>query len=134
MKNFSYHKKYHYALKYFVMAFPLILLLFSCLIKINNAYETDTTYYLGKLNYALSNFFINLKDLPMNYWYVSLIENLGFYVQTYEDLIVQNVLVIYPLYILWVYIFDLILDLFTLIPKMAHYFLNKLGGEKYYDK
>ena len=127
MQNFSYHKKYHYALKYFIMAFPLLLLLFSCFVKFNIT-DSNIQTYLPQLNYSISNFFIQLRDLPLNSWYYNLLDLFGIYTQTYEDLIIVNVLSIYPLYILWVYIMDLILDIFAMIPKLAHKLLYKLGG------
>ena len=127
MQKFSYHKKYHYALKYFVMAFPLLLFLFSFFVK-TNFVDLQTQSYIGDLNYSLSQFFINLKDLPLNSWYFQLLDLFGIYTQTHSDLVVTTILAIYPLYILWVYIMDVILDIFAMVPKLAHKLLYKLGG------
>lgn len=39
------------------------------------------------------------------------------------------VLINYPLYCLLVYIFDLILDIFAVLPRLAHKFISKFGGD-----
>ncbi len=39
------------------------------------------------------------------------------------------VLINYPLYCLLVYVFDLILDIFAVLPRLAHKFISKFGGD-----
>lgn len=117
MKNYSYHKKYHYLLKYFIMAFPLICYILCYFIRFSELEVTSQ----GEIAFES---FMGFADVPINSWYTSLLDilqipRLGSF---------DTLLVYYPLYILWVYIMDLILDIFALVPKLAHKLLYKLGG------
>lgn len=120
MKSFNYKSKYHYIVKYFVIAFPLIFIFIVSLI--------DTITY--------EDFFLSVTDIAysleisINKWYFDILSLLDLK-STFDNGGFIGFMVIYPLYVFWVYVFDLILDVFTIIPKLAHKFLNKLGGEKY---
>ena len=117
MNNFNYEKKYHYWVKYFVIAFPLLILLF--IILNHNIIVSD-----------IENYFLNFSqilEVPVNSWYFDIIDLIGF-----RDILdsgsIYGVLICYPLYVFWVYVFDLILDVFTFVPKLAHKLMKKLGG------
>lgn len=120
MKSFNYKSKYHYIVKYFVIAFPLIFIL--CLTLIDSITLND---YMVRITDFGDSF-----NVFINEWYFKLINLLGFQ-ETFDNGGLFCFMIVYPLYVFWVYVFDLILDVFTIIPKLAHKFLNRLGGEKY---
>lgn len=115
MKNFDYEKKYHYGIKYLIIGFPVIILLLSSI--------SEFSLFEFLLN-ELYDFFRILTDLPLNRWYFTLISMLGFDI---GDGKINTILLSLPLYIFWVYVLDLILDVFTFIPKLAHKLMKKLG-------
>jgi len=117
MKNFDYEKKYHYILKYLILGFPLIVLLVYLF----------TTYNVSDLNSGidtLSNFTDSFMSWEYNHWYDSLLETLHI---TYTDNLV-NVLIHLPVYFLYVYIFDIIFDVVSLLPKLCHNLIKKVTG------
>lgn len=119
MEKFSYHKKFHYLLKYIVIGFPIILLICS-LISYSSQYNT--------ILQGVYNLSLDLRNLPINQFYNTFLNVLGFNTITNE---LTYILLTIPLYIMWVYLLDIVLDVFTLIPKIAHKFIEKLGGAKY---
>ncbi len=163
MKNMNYARKYHYMLKYFIMALPLLLIFFmsiSICSSLNMPLGDLITYVKEPLDvqknieikYWLSDnisqgwyglvfkSFRTFYSLPINSWYYKILETIGLTFRTsstdaYDFLYhssLPNFLLFYPLYIMWVYIFDLILDIFCFLPKLAHRLMDKLsGGEKY---
>lgn len=118
MQKFSYHKKYHYALKYFILAFPLIC---YCLLFICKDYTNLADFVLMPIDFLGS-----LASADINSWYFNLLDIIG--LLSPLDEVRYDILICYPLYILWVYIFDVILDIFAMVPKLAHKLLYKLGG------
>lgn len=119
MDKFSYHKKYHYLLKYIVVGLPIILLICS-LISYSSQYNTILE--------GVYNLSLDLRNLPINQFYNSFLGVLGFENITNE---LTYILLTIPLYIIWVYLLDIVVDVFALIPKIAHKFIEKLGGVKY---
>lgn len=122
MHRFNYKTKYHYALKYLVLALPILTILLLYLVK-------DIDMYHDLLN-NFGDFMIAFQNAPINEWYIDIITLIGldsFFIEN----TVTSIITLYPLYIFWVYVIDIVLDIFTLIPKLAHKFFNKLGGEKY---
>lgn len=117
MHKFSYHKKYHYALKYFVMAFPLLIFILGLVSRNEMAYD-----FITFCSESLTDF----ANIDLNLWYQNLLDLLGLSGLYGNEYI--NIMLDYPLYILWVYIMDLILDIFAMVPKLAHKLLYKLGG------
>lgn len=118
MNNFkySYAKKYHYMLKYFVMALPLLLLFISYLLEL-----TDSSFNLSLINDLL----VKLKTFAP--WYANILYSLRlFSADLLVDNLFTNVLLYYPLYIVCVYLFDLILDVISIIFKLVHKLLNKV--------
>ena len=116
MKNFDYKTKYHYVVKYFIIAFPFIAYLILSLSGLNNDLIVD-----------LKTLFVELKNMSMNSWYDSILTQLGL-----DNIYLQSdlgcILVIYPLYILWIYLIDIILDVVLIIPKLGHKLIEKIGG------
>lgn len=117
MKNFDYGKKYHYMVKYLLIAFPILLLIVS-LLSYNSQYNSVLTLLSG-----MTNEFLNI---PFNSWWTQLLSIIGLDNLTNELLVI---LTAYPLYVLWVYIFDIFLDVFAIIPRIAHKLLSKVGGD-----
>lgn len=64
-------------------------------------------------------------DLPINSWYKSLMNVIGV---GFTNSSVMNVIYVMPVYILWVFIFDVIVDCFLVIIKLPHKLLNRLSG------
>lgn len=123
MKNFAicYKKKYHYILKYLLLALPILITL------IFNWNIPDNTNYTGAFE-SFIQFNSKMLNLPLNNWYVSLCSSL-FGNDGLTTLISNpygNVILNYPLWVMYVYVFDLVVDVFTLIPKVAHRFIEKL--------
>lgn len=106
-------------IKYLIIGFPIILLFLSCFSKLdlNNSILSFLTSYIN-----------SLKNIEINQWYSSILDLLKIDYSTTYSLILSFV----PLHILWVYIFDIILDVFCFVPKIAHRFIEKCsGGDKY---
>ena len=74
-------------------------------------------------------FFVNLLNVDISNWYMSIITYL-FGADLFS--ILSNpyfiVIIAYPLYIFYVYVFDLVLDVFVFIPKLFHKFFERVGG------
>lgn len=117
MKNFDYAKKYHYLVKYLLIAFPILLILLS-LISYNSQFNDVMT--------LLKSYCVEFRSINFNSWWNNLL-NL-FELNTITNDLLYIVLTL-PLYILWVYIFDILLDVFAVIPRIAHKMLSKIGGD-----
>lgn len=115
MNKFSYHKKYHYMLKYIILGLPIILLILFSISKNN--------YSSGLL--LIRSCLCNFKNLSINNFYSSIINLIGFNSLS-DDLSI--IILYYPLWIIWVYAFDLIIDVLTFILKLSHKFIYKFGG------
>ena len=111
-------KSCHNIIKYSLLALPVILLLLS-LISYNSQYELvrDELEIFG-------NYFLNV---PANAFYLEIVDLLG--VSTLLDTPLGVVILIMPLYIMWVYFFDLVVDVLTFIPKAIHKLVEKVGGK-----
>lgn len=85
------------------------------------------TYLEKQLDYRYDiNQWINaFIDLPINSWYKSLMNVIGV---GFTNSTVMNVIYVMPVYILWVFIFDVIVDCFLVIIKLPHKLLNRLSG------
>lgn len=115
MNNFNYHKKYHYILKYIVISLPILLLIIGAISK--NNYNDIIT--------LLTTYTNNFKALTINQFWQNILSLFNFNTLTDNlSIIILN----YPLYILWIYLIDLTLDIISIIPRYAHKLLNKLGG------
>ena len=108
----NYNKKYHYILKYILLGLPVLLLLLSN-ISYNNAFSS--------LQDVIYNMMVSLRTFSLNDWYNSFIDVLGF--ETTDK--ISYILLSYPLYIFYIYLFDLVVDVLAFIPKIAHKFLYK---------
>ena len=118
MKNFDYGKKYHYMIKYMIMFLPLLLLV------VGHFSFTDTNI-INDINVYVEALFSYLRGIDMNSWYNDLLVLLGFNASSGLAYILET----YPLYIIWLYLFDIVLDLFGMIPRLAHRFISKFGGD-----
>lgn len=118
MQKFDYAKKYHYMLKYFILALPILLFALSYLCKEMELFESMLDY--------IEVFFQNLRNVPFNSWYNDFLQVLDLNAILDRHL---YILISYPLYILWVYIFDILIDLLAIIPRLAHKFISKFGGD-----
>lgn len=64
-------------------------------------------------------------EMPLNNFYFDLLDTIGI---VYTNEIVKYLLC-YVLWIMYVYLFDLIADIFAFIPKILHNLAYKIGGE-----
>ena len=117
MKNFDYAKKFHYMLKYIVLGFPLLLIGIS-LISYNSEFNSVLTLIKGLCN--------EFRNLELNVWYNNLLGVIEMNNIT-NDLL--YILLTYPLYVLWIYIFDIIIDILGVVPRLAHKMISKVGGD-----
>lgn len=117
MKNFDYAKKYHYLLKYIVLGLPLLLLGLSLI-----SYNSEFNIVLALLK-SLS---IEFRGINFNSWYNDFLNVFSFN-NVNNDLL--YVLLTYPLYVLWIYIFDIMIDILGVIPRIAHKLISKVGGD-----
>lgn len=101
-----------------------------------NQFITDSDY-LGEFTKTVdiqnasykqevNNWANGFKNLPVNSWYKSLLNVIGIGETTNS---VMNVIYVYPLYVLWVYILDLIVDCLLLIINFGHDALQRLGAD-----
>lgn len=74
----------------------------------------------------VNNWCNGFKNLPVNQWYGQLLYVIGVGQTTNS---VMNVIYVYPLYVLWVYIIDLIVDCLLVIIHFGHNALSRLGGD-----
>ena len=118
MKNFDYGKKYHYMVKYGIMFLPLILLI------VGN-FRVNDVLVLSNLNSYVEALFTALRGNSINSWYSIMLNYLGFNSTTGLSFVLES----YPLYIVWLYLFDIIVDLFGLVPRLAHKLITKIGGD-----
>ena len=121
MNNFNYKRKYHYFVKYLVIALPIIIALLMCF------RIPDNSNYNLMLE-SFSEFLTKLLLLDISSWYTSLLGILSVDVPALMLNPLGLLLISYPLYIFYVYVFDLILDVFVLIPKLFHKFMERVGG------
>lgn len=66
------------------------------------------------------------RNLPVNQWYGDMLDTIGLGITTS---MMMNVIYTYPLYVLWVYIIDLLVDCLLVIINFGHNALKRLGGE-----
>lgn len=112
-------KKCHYILKYFVLAFPLIYSLFALFAK-----NTELHYFNSVNNYFVEG----LKITPLFDWYNDLLNLLGFGSVTKAAGSVFPLLLYYPIYIIYFYLIDVVVDLIVFVPKLFHKFMEKWSG------
>ena len=115
MRNFNYEKKYHYLIKYIIIGLPILLLLVS-----NFSYNN----YFSDMKQELYNLFVAFRQLNINQWYDNILNTINFNITNETGYIILSM----PLYIFWVYVLDLVLDIFVFVPKLAHKLMYKLGG------
>lgn len=118
MKNFDYGKKYHYMIKYAIMFTPLFLLILG-------HFRINDISILNSLNSYVESLFTYLRGISLNDWYSTLLDLLGFNSTSGLSFILES----YPLYIVWLYIFDMFVDLFGFLPRLMHKFISKFGGD-----
>lgn len=83
--------------------------------------DVSQSNYKQEVNYWVDGFL----NLPINSWYKSLMNVIGV---GFTNSTVMNVIYVMPVYILWVFIFDVIVDCFLVIIKLPHKLLNRLSG------
>lgn len=113
----DYAKKYHYLLKYFILSFPLIFLLI-CSFN-SKDYLSDNLNYLSHLVYGLvdNNPLVSWYSDMLNLFNISLADNYLIFIQ------------VLPLWIIAVYLFDLLIDVLLLVPRLVHKAVSKIGGD-----
>lgn len=119
MNNFkmNYAKKYHYMIKYFIMAFPLLLVI-SCVFFSNDSLITNINYFSSNLYDLINgNSFLSWYSDLLNLFNIQLVDNYLIFVQ------------ILPIWIITIYFFDLIIDVLVIIPRVIHRFTNRIGGD-----
>lgn len=116
-------KKLHYCVKYLIISLPALFLLLSLIIK--NAYSNE---YFN----SLKGFIDGFCDSSINLWYVDF---LGLIFDETSTFITDNdfasFILYYPLWVFYVYAFDIVLDVLIFIPKLIHSFFEKMGGGDY---
>lgn len=90
--------------------------------------NVTTTVDIENSNYKqeINNWANSFKRLPVNAWYGQLLDVIGIG-DTNNS--VMNVIYVYPLYVLWVYLIDLILDCLLVIVNLGHNALKRLDGD-----
>lgn len=90
--------------------------------------DVITTVDIENSNYKqeINNWCNGFKNLPVNQWYGQLLNVIGVGQTTNS---VMNVIYVYPLYVLWVYLIDLIVDCLLVIIHFGHNALSRLGGD-----
>lgn len=112
--------KLHYILKYFILALPLIMMLSYSL-----ARETTSLTYINNIETGILSLLTNANTM-LNNSYTSVLTLLGINIPTNAQMLYY-----YPLWIVLVYIVDLIVDILVFLPKMAHHFLSIEGANNY---
>ena len=90
-----------------------------------NVYLVTYTETQLDYRYDINEWCDQFIDLPINSWYKSLMNVIGV---GFTNSSVMNVIYVMPVYILWVFIFDVIVDCFLVIIKLPHKLLNRLSG------
>lgn len=119
MNNYkmNYAKKYHYMIKYFIMAFPLILLLICCF-NVKDSLSINLNY--------LSTYIYNIVDTnSIVSWYKDILNLFEMQLSNSYLIFVQ----IMPIWIIAVYFFDMLIDVLVLIPRLVHKWINRIGGD-----
>ncbi len=149
MNNYKmdYAKKFHYIIKYLLLSVPLILIFYELILKLIltsdvelsiSSSTTDTilsqivdlTLIYGQDFSLITQNFVDFCTSGINSWYFDFLNAFGFNI-SFEIYQLMNVLLCIPIWILNVYVFDIVLDFLLLLPKLAHRLMNKLGGERY---
>lgn len=134
MKNFDYANKFHYVIKYLILAFPVILLLIACMSQNQQVVYTWSNNQISSstlsttLNLSVLDSLKAFYTLPINLFYSTITYELFNFSYTGNWTIVSYLLY-YPLWVMWTFTLDLVLDLIVLIPKLAHCWMEKLGGK-----
>ena len=103
----------HWVVMCFVLLFPIVMTIIS-------GFGNNDISYINEW----INEFINL---DVNLWYKSLLDTIGIGITENS---VMSVMYVYPLYVIWVYILDLLCDIFLCIVKLGHNALERLGADK----
>lgn len=110
-----FKNKLHYTLKYIVISLPIILILFSWF---GGSFKDSVDLPFIDI---LESCFNTFKGLDINAWYDSLLTSIGLS----NNLFYINYLLYFPLYVMWIYIIDIVLDLLLLIPNLLHDFSER---------
>lgn len=97
----------------------------ACISRCDNLPILDYSINQESYKYDVNNWCDQFLDLPINAWYKSLMNVIGV---GFTSSTVMNVIYVMPVYILWVFIFDVIVDCFLVIIKLPHKLLNRLSG------
>lgn len=122
MNNYKmdYAKKYHYVLKYFILGFPLLLFIFASI----NA-SSSNTYFSSLSTYVSSCVKTFVESNSFLSWYTDLLGTMN--ITLVDNYIV--ILEVYPLYVLAVYVFDVLIDVLGIFPRLIHKCIEKIGGD-----
>lgn len=127
MAKFS--KKLHYIVKYLIIALPILLILLSYCHS-SFAYGTTSVSIVNSYKDLLANLDFVFDEMllwPINAPYDSLLMVLTGNTYNPSDCYILNILTAYPLYVFWVYIFDILLDVICFIPKFIHNLFERLS-------
>lgn len=103
-----FKNKLHYALKYLALGLPIIALAFLYFRAPNDLINLIS-------NNPINELFNDLLDVSP--WYNSLVDIIGLELGAN---VLSDYFVLYPLYIFWVYIVDMLLDIITWLPRLLH--------------
>lgn len=101
---------FHWVIMTVILLFPLIMVILSGFG--NNSILTMNQW---------CNDFISL---DVNSWYQTLLNTIGIGVSENQ---VMFIMYVYPLYVIWVYVLDVLVDIFLVIVKIGHNALERLG-------
>lgn len=113
-------RKYHYIVMALVVLFPMIVIVCSLLSHVSGVAST----YIDNVG----AFYRDFMNADINSWYVSLMSYFGIDLASYD--VVINCVLLFPLYYIYVLIFDLILDIFSCIFELPHKLVNKVGDHE----
>lgn len=105
--------KLHYILKYLVLSLPILIIILSILVKDLNIYTS--------VNSSLTIFNDFLIDNSA--WYSSILNIFGVTINDVDTL--TNTLLYYPVYIFYIYLFDLVVDTLCFVPRFIHDFIYR---------
>ena len=103
-------KKLHYILKYIALGLPLLFMLLGLLSQQANMFQNVVA--------DLNDLMTELLESTNSLWYHDLLNAVGVDVSNFSY--VGHILLHYPLYIFYVYLFDLMLDIICFMPKFMH--------------
>ena len=102
-----------------ILLLPLLIALFSYIQPNSNLMQL-----IGDFENDFNNF---AYTVPLNSWYISFLEDVFGFEQVIGGVnsVTTIILVFYPLYVIWIELFDLVLHFLLFIPNLIHSFMKE---------